>query len=86
MDDYGNRTHEEPSDQGVGGCAERFRRPDRVHGEGGLSSFAYFRKRLARRRDLATGKCQLSIYIRYLDDRPVNRKWGYVAFGGRYYL
>ena len=42
MDDYGNRTHEEPSDQGVGGCAERFRRPDRVHGEGGLSSFAYF--------------------------------------------
>ena len=26
MDDYGNRTHEEPSDQGVGGCAERFRR------------------------------------------------------------
>ena len=26
MDDYGNRTHEEPSDQGFGGCAERFRR------------------------------------------------------------
>ena len=23
---------------------KRFRRPDRVHGEGGLSSFAYFRK------------------------------------------
>ncbi len=57
MDDYGNRTHEEPSDQGVGGCAERFRCPDRVHGEGGVILFAYFRKRLARRRDLATGKC-----------------------------
>ena len=57
MDDYGNRTHEEPSDQGVGGCAERFRRPDRVHGEGGLSPFAYFSEALARRRDLATGKC-----------------------------
>ena len=45
-----------------------------------------FSEALARRRDLATGKCQLSIYIRYLDDRPVNRKWGYVAFGGRHYL
>lgn len=42
MDDYGNRTHEEPSDQGVGGCAERFRRPDRVHGEGGLSPLCVF--------------------------------------------
>ena len=59
---------------------------DRVHGEGGLSSFAYFRKRLQGGEISLPGKCQLSIYIRYLDDRPVNRKWGYVAFGGRHYL
>ena len=42
MDDYGNRSMKNRPIKVLVDALNAFRCPDRVHGEGGLSSFAYF--------------------------------------------
>lgn len=53
----------------------------------GYPPLQYFRKRLARPEEISLPGNVSSQYISaILMIAPFNRKWGYVAFGGRYYL